>query len=572
MGSALKNHSLALGVLAVISMGVHLPLLLAPGAVLLPHADLWMWPVFSLEWGLWSMPGFFPHGYSYGGFAPLTALRTALVLLLRAVDASPESYWIWAQLAVSFLVWAVYALISRLVGQSAAFITAFLAAVGLPFPLMTLAGLDTFSTSILFSFAALAIRGREENPLTHWSWRKLALLGVATGYAGYVLKSGLLVAPALLMPLPWLALTFERLKSPRDRYEHGLRSIALAALLLAAYIGWHGRQMGTIGGKAVLMDGWPNVQIALISVLVIAARALWKKVSPRELRAVGAFLGGATVGFMPNIIGGLAINRDTATLGGGGAVGLTHLLRALRELWMGQDHLQFYAGDSRYAFMALGLGAAAALLWHLPRRREFWPAALLGAINLLAYFRIAMTSPGASRYLHLLYPLYFLGVALLWQKARALKGPRGERKKRAATVALLALLTVSAQFLLSQRQSWRDHAGSAKLIGEARAAVGEARRRGFTYVWAPSHWEATPLTIIAQGNPTFVQPDDIRSPFVTNEEVLTGVDAGRTVGAYFPESYGPAPQELKAYGRKWIVGSAAAVAGGTVAALTLAAP
>lgn len=568
MGSALKRHGLALGVLTVVTVAMHLPLLRAPGAALLPHADLWMWPMFSLEWGLWGQPGFYPQGVTYGGFAPLTALRALLVAALRSAGAGPDSYWIWAQLAVSFLVGpllftaGVYALVTRLVGRGAALVTGFLAAAGLAFPLMTLGGLDIYTHSILFALFALALRGRDENPLAQWSWRRLALSGVALGYSGYVLKSGLLVAPALLLPTPWVAAVAARLRHPLGRHEHGLRSIAIAALLLAAYIGVNGRVLGTVGGRPLIMDGWPNVQIALISLAVIAVRALWRRVTPRELRALAVFTAGAALGFLPEILGSLArTGKATASFGGGGPVGIHQFWRALRELWMGQDHLQFYNGDGRYALAALGLGGAALLLWRLPRRRELWPAVILGAINVFAYFRIAMTSPGASRYLHLLYPLYFLGVALLWQAAWQWRGRKSDHKKRVAVTVFLVTLTVAAQFLMGQRLAWRDHAGSAEAMAKARAAVREAQRQGFTYVWAPSHWEATPLTVLAHGRPTFVQPDEIRSPFVSDDAVV----AAPTVGAYFPASYGPPPAALKAYGRHWIVGAATAVPGGAIA-------
>ncbi len=450
----------------------------------------------------------FYFGMPYAG-ATLAPLRAAWCAVYEFLSRSPLDY-IESHSAFSFFVLpfllacGAYFLSSRFLSRGAALVAALFAAADLHF-MVGQYGNDPYIAYLALGSLLLALRADRVNPWTELTPSQLVVAGAVAGLAVYTSRICLIYLVAFAVPWQWVRSEAGRLLASSGRTEKCLIAVGTFLLGLFVYLEVFGPDLGEIFGRRVRLHAHPNLHLALLAfgaayVLRNGARARGFKLA--GLRPFVFFAAGLSIGFLPEAIHWLRLgvlppagtgepNGFPAFMANAGSIpsSLAEILTAGKDL-------------GRVASILLGLAG----LWALARLAAREPRRLQGVacvavLAALAYCRIRTYTNANPRYLLPILPVLWVGVAALWESARA----RPPAPRRWASAAVGALLLAHLAHQGAARASISADPEVAGRLQRSFAWVEGARRAGFDLVFSDEYWwHSTNLAFLARRDPWFV--------------------------------------------------------------------
>lgn len=495
-------------------------------------------------------PSAFYFGMTYGGttLAPFRALWCALY---ETLSRSPLDY-VEAHAAFSFFVLpfllacCAYFLSARFFSRAGALVAALFAAVDTKF-MIGQYGNDTYVAYLALGSVLLALRGDRVNPWVELTRRQLLLAGAVAGLAVYTSRICLIYLVAFAVPWTWVRLEARRLLMSPGRIEKWLIGVGSVLLGLFVYLEVFGPDVGEVFGRRVRLHAHPNLHfagLALAAALVLRNRSRLRGIRPAQIRPFACFAAGFAIGFLPEAIHWLSLgafppagtgepNGFPAFMANVGTIpgSLAEILTAGKDL-------------GRMASILLGLAALGALSRFAAREpRGFQGVACVAVLAALAYCRIRTYTNANPRYLLPILPVLWVGVAALWERARA----RGW-----AAAAVGALLLAHAAHQGVARASIPADPEVAGRMQRSFAWIEAARRAGLDLVFSDEYWwHSTNLAFLARREPWFV-PTAASTLLPPNLASL--VDKSRTPGALL-EARKPSERaaKIEIHGSKYVL-------------------
>lgn len=519
-------------------------------SIYLYSADRQIYSLFAHQWAFipWQNQErhLFPFKLSYGGLGPFTIIRIAILWITRGWSDT----WIWesSHVFVSAIVTPIAVTLStffftyRIHGLWAALTCGLIAAAGFPFP-ESLYGLDTFGWFYCAMFLVLGIRGKIKNPFETFSNLQLFLIALLLGYSTYVMRASAMLIPIFFLPSTWVKAVYLRCRNSKNRFDRFVLLVIGILLALSLYTTIFGREWGTIFGKRIVVDAFPNVRFAILLFGLWSGIHLRAEIFKLRLSQLAVLVSGFFLGFFPEIYAVLTHQSHLFQAGttGNDDVNWHKVFGALEELLRGRlDERDFQS--VAWWIPALWIPVSIGLLIRNENLQEMaiLPSLGLFFVNLYFFFRVKNSEAAASRYLIAVFPLFIYGLG------HSLKAV--PRALAIFIVSAICFCFVGNHAIVRSRQLQESH----KFLDRQQLVIELSRKYGFHYVYADNHWEGVPSTVLARGNPLFVQALELRVPWVSDQEILSDQ---RGIGIFFPGlvKQDEVPRIWNAYGKMWDV-------------------
>jgi hypothetical protein len=481
-------------ILSCVAIAVNFPLLKMGPALL--DADNYIYPLTAerlIRFGEWKV---FPFNQTYGGNA-YTWVRAGWVKLFTLFFG--EASFISAHMSFSFIVSPLiiaifsYFMLRAYCSKSASFFVGLVAAVGFQY-WSNMAGMDIYLLLPIIGALFLIIRRPYENPFFEMSLAKIGIIGVACGFLVYTFQPTLLFIVAFFAPWNFLTKEFNRLRFPTNKADKVFRDILLFLVGLFFYLLTFGEKIGTLAGHPIQLKAAPNLKLAILLFFVFVLLNHAKNLkNPNYIRRALILSVGFILGFLPEVF--FWIHRHgipAAWHNQGGANSLQILIPRYTELILGRTDSVPYTGILRnfpLVFFSLGL---ISLSFAAKKDQKWMPAVAIIILNVVAFFNISMTAPGATKYLIPVYPPLLLGAAIFFDQL----------KSRRLQIIGLLLVFLTCSYQISQKWTWASAQNQVR-INELEKISQAAAKMGVSFVWTDDFWQSLQYSFFTQEKPIF---------------------------------------------------------------------
>lgn len=399
-------------------------------------------------------PVFF-HTVWYGGntLSWFRAIWTALFswFSISVYDHTPyqSAHLTFTYLLTPLLVtFATHYLLSRLFRFLPTLFLSLVTAVGYNHFLLRY-GFDWHVGSYLFACLFFAWKTKHPNPFFKSTVRELLFFSVISGLAVYNGRNTLLCVFLFWLPLEetvtWVKNQWNQ--GIQNRFEKFAFYTVIFLVGLFFYLEIFGSNLGTVSGKHVKLQSQPNLHFAFILIaLVLIKRNLVFLVKNDWILKRFALAGlGFAAGFSPEIIHSIKEGHvpESGTWGSNDFDGFFKLFgqlpRAFSELIVGQDSQIF-----KQPSLLLAIFGISALFLGSRKDARLRPLAIYLVMCFYSFCRVWTFTPGAVRYLFMVFPAVIAGSAFFTQLIL-------DKNKKILTALVSFLLLGQVAFQLMQR-------------------------------------------------------------------------------------------------------------------------
>ncbi|MGE4232466.1 MAG: hypothetical protein AB7F43_03970 [Bacteriovoracia bacterium] len=366
----------------------------------------------------------------YGGLT-LTYVRAFFVAFwtLFSEDTLQAHMFFSYVVVPALLVLSCYFMVLQYVEKKAAFLTALFASFGFQIWVF-LTGNDFYPMYLMLGFVLFGIRAKMTNIFVEKSKSKIFIVGLIIGQMIYASRATLPIVVAFFLNWGWLRvqiLDFLTLRFSKKPALKGLFWIAVILISSGVYLEAFGRDLGSIFGRQIRMDGKPNLHIAAYLIAIYWLAANYKtEVLPR-MNPIGIIFGGVFFGLLPEIVHWMRL----------GLLGPPHVIftQSFQESFSTLGYLpsrlrMLVSGDQAYRVLSLpedgiGQNACALLLIvslffvgkSLRKKKSIESIAWIVFLIVGAFCRIKMPyeEVAPARYLVPLFIAYLVGLALFFE-------------------------------------------------------------------------------------------------------------------------------------------------------------
>lgn len=478
-----------LSLLASVTVIVNLPLLKNAPALL--DADNYVYPLATerlLRFHEWA---FFPFSQTYGGmsYSWLRALWVKIITLMAG-----ESVYVAAHMSFSIILSPIlislssYFLLRTYCSKTSAFFVGLITAVGFQYWL-NMSGMDVYLFLPILGAIFLILRHRYSNPFVEMPSKKLFIMGLFCGFSFYTFQPTLLFIASFFIPWEILEEDVKDLWKAKTPIERLLKTGILVFVALFVAVAIFGEQWGPVKLKA-----GPNLKLAVLLFGIFSASRHWKKLTTTHLRRALILASGALIGFTPEINFWIQSHgvppvwhRDASF------PPYSALIPRYQELILGRaDSVPYQSILNLFPLVFFTLGLVALVRGLRDDKRLVAPVAVV-VFNVAAFFSIAMTAVGATKYLMAVYPTLILGGGVLFDQW-------SQRKLQAMAIGLV-LLTCADQVV--QRRLWGLSTEAEYRLAVMKSIAKTASSMGVHYVWTDDYWQSLQYSFLTRQSPIF---------------------------------------------------------------------
>lgn len=479
-------------------------------------------------------PPFF-HTVWYGGnaFSWFRALWTALYSLFP-ISVYGHSAYQSGHLTFTYLVtplfvtFATYYLLSHLFRLLPALLMSLVAAVGINHFLIRY-GFDWHVGSYIFACLFFAWKTKYPNAFFKSSTRELLFFAFLSGLAIYNGRNTLICVFLFWLPLEetyaWLKNQWKQ--GLQNRFEKISFYSAVFLIGLFFYLEIFGSNLGTIYGKPLKLQSQPNAQYAFILIVIILLRRNLNFLVNNTLilkrfgLATFAFL----VGFLPEIIYSFKEGHipDSGTWGSNDFEGFFKLFgylpRAFSELIAGQD-LQLLRQPS----VLLAVFGIVAIFWGaLIKDARLRPIAIYLVICFYSFCRVWTFTPGAVRYLFMIFPAIIAGSAFFTQIIL-------DKNKKFLTAILAFLLIGQVTFQIKQRIEMTQNPKISENLDFMRQVNAVFTRENLDTILTNDYDEGNTYSFAADKKLAYLNPGRVHPLYVAEKYRLAETGETKEIG------------------------------------------
>lgn len=368
-------------------------------------------------------PAFY-HRIWYGGntFGWLRALFTSLFSFQIAGFDSYQSPHLFFTFIINplLMVGASYFLAAQYFGRSTALILAFVLSFGLD-QWTQRAGFDLHVAYYVLGCILLGIRARyKENPFLEASFCALFLLGVLNGLGIYTFRSFLLYSIVFWVPFYFLLKEFQSFLKPQSKLDKALIVLFGIYLFLFFYLETYTDQVGMIFGRKIKIHAAPNLDVAGAIFVFYLLKKNFKNLIKAQFywKRVALFTGGFVLGFLPELIQALRLGKapESGLWAKNGFQDFFALFSVIPRAMSDLISLHTSEDILRHSSLILLYGSFLFFILYLfiyKKEKKWTPFILLLVLAIIAFCRVKPFSPGASRYLFPLFPVFILSIGSL---------------------------------------------------------------------------------------------------------------------------------------------------------------